>query len=740
VLFRSADDFGGFEEAIVAAPVVSDDDDVGDFNETDQEEAKIDIGGMLADRPSLLIDRDAYAFEMFGSSHRQPIASLEHVGNEDFGDFEEVKESKEGIPADDQPFSSEFDSLEPLDSHPIPSMLEHAEHNRLGEFEQIEKRDIQSNPVSNGNISLANNSLILALDFTTNQFDHTDVYQDNEVGPLPTDTAMSRQAATASVYADPFCALESVAEVANCELPPLSSFSFGSGPLADTEAANDDFGDFETPISGTTPANDINLLNPPIIGDKVSGDDDFSFGDFKTPAGSASPVEFQGSSDFAGFEAAFTDQVMLVDEGDFLGTALPQQTVVAAPSVDTDVFFEWIAPPLEAADNVQVPPTDHSSDMDDDFGDLRNYTSPGPSYSKPDANDFFATFDKEVPSQGQTQPDGSGTLTPFDVDIVPERPTLKDNFASFMTAFESEEMTNNHFADFERAEPTEVLPSGNLAPATGGAKSSDRDISQTSNQSASLKELREKVRSLSRNLPKALGQRLDGSGKTVDFFKAFETGIKGQTRNFSWAKSNDTSKLVMANRCVEVMARASEANIYIYWFQAMVIIRDELVMGLFLFEEAKGLPIACDREKVCPSLGIFLRGLGEYVRIVRSIIATIGDLMCLDPLVEFSPTPVATIWADLAILNQAVEVETLWAKILKVTCDLGLIPAPAIETVTEMRLTNSPVEGGPLCRLTLQRLSSRNSGTTKAQVYWEGKDYMACSANFWFNVVSPALP
>jgi hypothetical protein len=82
-------------------------------------------------------------------------------------------------------------------------------------------------------------------------------------------------------------------------------------------------------------------------------------------------------------------------------------------------------------------------------------------------------------------------------------------------------------------------------------------------------------------------------------------------------------------------------------------------------------------------------------------------------------------------------VETSWAKVQRVSRELGLSPVQ-IEGVVEIRRSN--VEGEALCGLTLQRMSDSYQGTTKAQVEWGGKRFMACSANFWANVVSPSVP
>jgi hypothetical protein len=170
----------------------------------------------------------------------------------------------------------------------------------------------------------------------------------------------------------------------------------------------------------------------------------------------------------------------------------------------------------------------------------------------------------------------------------------------------------------------------------------------------------------------------------------------------------------------------------------LTVVRDELAMGLFLFDEAKGFPASSRGPILHPSLFTMLRGMAEYVRVTRFIVATVGDLMCVDPNVEFSSSTVPTAWGGLALLDLALDVETSWTKIQKVSRELGL-SFIQIEGVVEIRRSNVESEAA-LCELTLQRMPDSYQGTTKAQVEWGGKRFMACSANFWANVVNPSVP
>jgi hypothetical protein len=169
-----------------------------------------------------------------------------------------------------------------------------------------------------------------------------------------------------------------------------------------------------------------------------------------------------------------------------------------------------------------------------------------------------------------------------------------------------------------------------------------------------------------------------------------------------------------------------------HWKTIINIVRDELAMGSMLLEEAKSLS---GEQAVVVALATLVAGLAEYVRVVRSIMATLGDLLGED--VNVDPTR----WSkDMVLLQSAFQVEELWTSVQRAAKGSKLM-VPPLESVVEIR-TKGLLHFGDkdLCQLTLQPLASTKNGTTQSPVEWQGKVFMACAANFWSNRVSTTVP
>jgi hypothetical protein len=98
-------------------------------------------------------------------------------------------------------------------------------------------------------------------------------------------------------------------------------------------------------------------------------------------------------------------------------------------------------------------------------------------------------------------------------------------------------------------------------------------------------------------------------------------------------------------------------------------------------------------------------------------------------------------WNNNAIVSGAVVIEELWSEIRSKAADLVILPQ--LESVAEIRARVLTHVGNDMCQLTLQPLSSEKSGestSTSSPVQWNGMKYMACSANFWANNISPKSP
>lgn len=175
---------------------------------------------------------------------------------------------------------------------------------------------------------------------------------------------------------------------------------------------------------------------------------------------------------------------------------------------------------------------------------------------------------------------------------------------------------------------------------------------------------------------------------------------------------------------------SSHTKLLSHWDRITNIVRDELAMSSFLIEEAKSLS---NEKAILSALGTLVAGLGEYVRVVRSITATLGDLLGVD--VNVDPTR----WSkDMTVLQSSLQVEELWTSVEHAAKDLKLA-VPPLESVIEIRAKCiSYFYHNNLCQLTLQPLFT--DGTTQSPVEWEGKVFMACAANFWSNRVTTTVP
>jgi len=128
-------------------------------------------------------------------------------------------------------------------------------------------------------------------------------------------------------------------------------------------------------------------------------------------------------------------------------------------------------------------------------------------------------------------------------------------------------------------------------------------------------------------------------------------------------------------------------------------------------------------------------GLAEFVRVVRSITATIGDLLCVDKHIGLRESSLSQ-WKDNAIIFDAIVIENLWSDITSKAVALGISPVPQLESVVEIRaraINFDVPKKGSFCQLTLRPLEG--GSCTQSPVVWNGKKYMACAANFCANRV-----
>jgi hypothetical protein len=138
------------------------------------------------------------------------------------------------------------------------------------------------------------------------------------------------------------------------------------------------------------------------------------------------------------------------------------------------------------------------------------------------------------------------------------------------------------------------------------------------------------------------------------------------------------------------------------------------------------------------ALNTMISGLAECVRVVRSIMASVGDLLSLHPNVSITNETELTAWGSLDIVRNAIEVERLWQSTIDAAKALGISVTFNLETIQDIRKWTLDSEDCSICHLTLQPLVTVDS--TKNEVIWEGKPFMACAANLWSNRISSKSP
>ena len=125
-----------------------------------------------------------------------------------------------------------------------------------------------------------------------------------------------------------------------------------------------------------------------------------------------------------------------------------------------------------------------------------------------------------------------------------------------------------------------------------------------------------------------------------------------------------------------------------------------------------------------------------------SIVASIGDMLLLDESAILNIDTWASTWCSLSVLEKALDGEKKWKEIQKqlAKTPLAVVTAIGVEEIRS-NANNSHYGGGggllsnanAFCHLTLQPLREKDKATTKAEVSFQGKCFMACSANFLAN-------
>ena len=578
---------------------------------------------------------------------------------------------------------------------------------------------------------------------------------------------MSSGNVTAGVSSDDtFAAFETIAP-SQPDLPPLSSFErkeisdatpngldqgdtsemvaqsevtitqagLGSSPEAD--AFDDSFGDFEGVSSenvttemvdtGASTEADQEILSTvaestpeesPQMGTETGVD---LFGSFNAPQVAQGGKMTENTGVFDAFAPEESD----IDGRISVGYNIPQQSPEFGDFGD--------APPFDVEDDFEDFDNVPKQSADNDFGDFGAANAA----TTDDAGDDF----------GAPQQNAADDFGDFVATNIATTDNAEDDFSNF-----------GHFSGFENNE-SEVKPSSDenplphddfgefdAVPTQNGFSDDDGDdweafqnTSQTQPpqeidpQTEDLLKLRDNILATTTHIPESLLQCLGTNAGHVDFMSCFEANIGVEIPVSSERKNR-------VGRCLQVTKMLSSYRSKLaaaYWTAALSVAKYELSNGISLCNEAKALKKK-ERSIVSGPFGTYVNGLGEMIRVIRMIVATIGDMLMLDATSLFTVDTFASSWCSLSILKEALEIERMWKLITDEVSKLGLSKTgiPNISTIPELRLVSANFCASPdlLCQFTLQPFAK--GIPTAMQVEWGNGHFAACAANFLANKCS----
>jgi hypothetical protein len=298
-----------------------------------------------------------------------------------------------------------------------------------------------------------------------------------------------------------------------------------------------------------------------------------------------------------------------------------------------------------------------------------------------------------------------------------------DDFGGFAAAVDSSADEFGGFASFSAAVGPTAL-SGTLPTEGAGDWDAFETTINTGTEAAgsSLDYLRRRIVQLSQELPPPFRD-------SHDYGKLFDVTIGSQA-------SVSTYHRKRAERSIQVLSLLSgvhEKLASTYWDEAIGVVQNELSLGIRLLDEASTLSNQ-ELQVAKKPLEIMVSGMAEYIRAIRSIVASVGDMLLLDVSTPFTESALGSAWGSLPLVTHALIAETLWKRVMDKSSSLGLSHTASLETLEQIRtkcLSRCPTTH--ICQLSLQPLSENDKQTTKATVDWNGRSFMACSANFLAN-------
>jgi len=244
----------------------------------------------------------------------------------------------------------------------------------------------------------------------------------------------------------------------------------------------------------------------------------------------------------------------------------------------------------------------------------------------------------------------------------------------------------------------------------------------------------DRIRSLASQLPDCILRKADVSGDSVDLEELFETNV-GTTSSMTRKNRRRTERCIQV---LESLISAETSNLASkFWVQIFDVVNEELQLAHSILVEAESLTPEEWSEILAP-VSVMVKGVAECIRVARSIVASIGDVLLLDESTVLTSETWGSTWSSLSILEKAIDCENKWKEIQSLVnkSPLGVADTASIREIRED--ANSRKFGArktvtAFCHLTLQPLREENEATTKAKVLFHGKCFMACSANILAN-------
>jgi hypothetical protein len=229
--------------------------------------------------------------------------------------------------------------------------------------------------------------------------------------------------------------------------------------------------------------------------------------------------------------------------------------------------------------------------------------------------------------------------------------------------------------------------------------------------------------SKSSQLPDVL--RLRANGSSVDFGACFDANIEMRI-------PLSDLQMIRILRCLQLMDLLLSSHSEIastHWTSICSIVESKVSSGLDLLHDASKLPLE-EKNHINAPLQLYVRGLGEMVRVVRCITATLADILLLPPSTTLSKDNVESCWHSSALALQAIQIESLWDHIQEHGVSLCLLQILPLESVVKIRSRSVLVETD-LCHFSLQPFPDLfiDEVPTQVPVICGDQPYMACAAN-----------